>query len=58
MFPAVKARISNSFMLIMGSGTWFSITTNTSSSSTPRPRPPSTVGLVQPMVCPPYGCSP
>ena len=58
MLPAAKARILNSFMLIIGSGTRFSITTNSTSRTTPRPIPASTVGLVQPMVWPPYGCRP
>ena len=58
MLPAVKALILNSFMSIIGSVTRFSIMTKATSSATPRTTPESTIGLDQPMLWPPYGCSP
>ena len=58
MFPAAKARIRNSFISTIGSVTRLSTITNTTSSSTPNAIPPSTIGLAQPIVLPPYGCRP
>jgi len=50
--PAVKALMRNSDRSNMGSATRVSITPNATSTTTPPPMRPSTVGLVQPMVCP------
>ena len=52
-WPAANARIRNSRMLIIGSATRVSMTTNATSSATPTIKPVSTFGEVQPMVCPP-----
>ena len=53
MLPAVKARIRNSASRNIGSGTRVSMTAKATSRATPVDSAVSTVGLVQPMVCPP-----
>ena len=49
----VNARIRNSVNRIMGLGTLNSIRTNRIRRITPPMTPPSTLGFVHPMVCPP-----
>jgi hypothetical protein len=58
MFPAANARILNSEMLNSGSGTLFSTYTKTTSSAAPPMSMVSTIGLVQTIGWPPYGCRP
>ena len=53
MFPAVNDRMPNSDRWNIGCGTRRSITTKTARTTTPPMRQTRTVGLVQPMTCPP-----